>query len=320
MKTTLNSAIATILAIITSVLFPMHGNAQITYSSSGLSINGAPEHSYLSLTIDKYPGMYWTCKTSNFFQLDVSPANPRLAGTGDEVVFYNTVERTFNNIQVANVYNYSDARAKENVQSLSSGLNTVLNLRPVSYTWKGSNETSAITTFSETDTLTAYGPGENNTTQYGFLAQEVEQVFPDAVKTDKEGHKLINYTAIIPVLVQSIQEMQGIINEQATTIATLNSRTIEGNTSMAKSINKILSCSPNPTRSDITFSYKIDTNASDAFILISNLTGNQEMRVESLYGKTSTTVNVSTLNPGIHIATLVVKDNVQDSRQFVVTR
>lgn len=44
---------------------------------------------------------YWISYENKFFQIDLTPANPRLAGTGDQVVFYNTNTRTFNDIQVA---------------------------------------------------------------------------------------------------------------------------------------------------------------------------------------------------------------------------
>lgn len=307
-----------VIVAVSFLTFPFNGNAQITYSEKGLSIQGAPQHKYLGLTIDKYLGMYWTCKTSNFFQLDISPANPRLAGTGNEIVFYNSATNTFNDIQVANVYNYSDARAKENVCSLNSGLETILKLRPVTYTWK--DENSKADTVSTRSIELAYGPKEDQMTQYGFLAQEVEEVFPDAVKTDEEGHKLINYTAIIPVLVQSIQELQGVIDEQATTIASLNSRIVESDLPISESRNKIISCSPNPTNSNITFKYKLDKFANDAYILISDLTGNQEMRITGLLGKEEVSANVSGLKTGLHIATLITGNSVQDSKQIVVTR
>ena len=48
-------------------------------------------------------------------------------------VFYNSNTSTFNSIQVKNVYQYSDARAKKDIQPLSDGLYKVLNLNPVSY-------------------------------------------------------------------------------------------------------------------------------------------------------------------------------------------
>ena len=41
-----------------------------------------------------------------------------------------------------------------------------------------------------------------------MIAQEVELVMPELVRTDKDGKKLLNYTALIPVLIKSIQELQ----------------------------------------------------------------------------------------------------------------
>lgn len=314
---TLMTAISVVIAMGSA---PIASHAQITYTNDFLSIQGAPRHTFHGICIDKYMGMYWTCKTSNFFQIDLSPANPRIAGTGNQVVFYNTDTSKFNSIQVASVYNYSDARAKENVETLNSGLNTILNLRPVTYTWKNSTATDAATSFSASNTPVAYGPEEDNTTQYGFLAQEVEEVLPDAVKTDEEGHKLINYTALIPVLVQSVQELQGIIDEQAATISGLRNKMAEKSSVMNESANKLVSCSPNPTQGEMTFTYELEYNCGNAYILISDLSGNQEMKIDNLMGMSTVSKNLGGLRSGLHIASLIVNDNVQDSKQIIVNR
>lgn len=308
------------VAIIVSWTFPMTSNAQITYSKSGLSIQGAPYHPYLGLTIDKYLGLYWTCKDGNFFQLDISPYNPRIAGTGDEVVFYNSATRTFNSIQVANVYQHSDARAKTNIRNIKNlGLNTILRLRPVSYNWKKHDlHTEGI---AQTRSMNAaYGP-EDDKLQYGFLAQEVESVLPDAVKTDKEGHKLINYTTLIPLLVQSIQDLKVQLEEQQRLIEDLiNSSSVTGISSLSKSLlskNKIISYSPNPTKGFMTFVVSIPENISDAYIAICNLSGVQEKRYEIPSNQNSIQVDLSSLNTGLHIASLVISGKIYDSKQIM---
>lgn len=316
----LKMVIAVIVAAITSGIAPVASKAQITYTNDFLSIQGAPRHTFHGICIDKYMGMYWTCKSSNFFQLDLSPANPRIAGTGNQVVFYNTDTGKYNSIQVASVYNYSDARAKENVQTLNSGLNTILNLRPVTYTWKTGNSEADATLFSASDTPVAYGPEEDDMTQYGFLAQEVEEVMPDAVKTDEEGHKLINYTAIIPVLVQSVQELQGIIDEQNSTITSLKNKIVQTTSYVDENPNKLISCSPNPTQGEMTFTYELENICTDAYILISDLSGNQEMKISNLIGQSSTSKDLGSLRSGIHIATLVVNSKICDSQQIIVSR
>lgn len=179
-------------------------NAQIRYYSNGnLTIgNTTPK---LSVTLFG-SGAYFKYKTSNFFQLDCTPDASRLASHNDQVVFYNTDTGRYNNIQVENVYNYSDARAKTNIFSLNSGLNIVSRLRAVKYDFKDKDAKAA-------SVFKVGGDGK----EIGLLAQEVEQVLPNVVMTDPDGKKLVNYTALIPVLIQAVQELQ-------TEIATLKAQ------------------------------------------------------------------------------------------------
>lgn len=303
------------------VFISVAASAQISYSGGKISINGAPANSYYSLYAKDWGGMYYTCKTNNFLKFDLTPANPRIAGTGDEVVFYNSQTSTFNSIQVANVYNYSDERAKENIQPLSMGLNTVLSLRPVSYNWKQNSAESiaaetSITSSSESS-IAAYGPIEDEQTQYGFLAQEVENVIPDAVKTDEEGHKMINYTAIIPMLVQAIQEMQTTIEAQAQKIDMLSNGTV-ASTSISDSKSKITSCSPNPANGLVTITTKLQDGVSSGQIIISSMTGNREKALAVSSVMPNVTENISSLNAGIHIVSLYVNGILQDSQRLIV--
>ena len=306
-KNVFKSAVLAIFA-----LLPVAMNAQITYSNGNLNINNASKHSYYGLTINKWLGMYWTCKTNNFFQLDVSPANPRIAGTGDEVVFYNSATGTFNSIQVANVYNYSDARAKENIKPLTTGLEAVLQLRPVSYTWKPA-VSQAATEFSSS---IANGPTEDRQTQYGFLAQEVEAVLPDAVKTDEEGHKMINYTAIIPMLVQAVQQLQATVNEQSVKIAELTNSQLETLNNVTSPY-KIISCTPNPTNGQVTISTNLEDLNKVATVIISSLTGTKERVLQVSSASPSVTANISNLDKGLYIVSLFVNGKLSDSSRLI---
>lgn len=115
--------------------FSMSANAQIKYNSSGrLTIGTTTPYSFYPTTHNG--SIYFKDNSSHFFQIDITPANPRLAGQGDQVVFYNTQTSTFNSIQVKNVYNYSDARAKTNIQPLANCMSGLKKLRTYSYKFK----------------------------------------------------------------------------------------------------------------------------------------------------------------------------------------
>jgi hypothetical protein len=47
----------------------------------------------------------------------------------------------------------------------------------------------------------------------GFIAQEVEELFPQLVMTDDNGYKSVDYGRLTPVLVEAIKEQQAQIDE-----------------------------------------------------------------------------------------------------------
>lgn len=111
-------------------------------------------------------------------------------GVGHQIAFYDTETSTYNNLYAANYYTSSDARAKTNIVPINYGLATINKLRPVSYN------------------LIKDPTGKNDHRDLGFIAQEIEQVLPELVKTDEEGRKLVNYSGLIPVLIKAVQELQ----------------------------------------------------------------------------------------------------------------
>lgn len=288
-------------------------NAQIVYSNGNLNVNNAYANNSYGLNINSWTGMYWTCN-GNFFQLDVNPLSPRLAGTFNEIVFYNTQTSTFNNIQVANVYNYSDERAKTNIRPLGSGLSTIMELTPVSYNWKKQNSERIISCTKDSTTL-AVGPN-SDVIQYGFLAQDVEKVLPNAVKTDIDGHKMVNYNAIFTVLVQAVQELKATVEEQSKRIEELTAE----NSSYSKSSpikGVILNCTPNPTIGMVTISTQLSKDAKFASIIIRNLEGVEEKRVSLLGDSQSVSIDLSDIKNGIHIVTLIVDGSISDSTRLI---
>lgn len=107
---------------------------------------------------------------------------------------------------------WSDAKFKKNVVPLEGALGTVMALKPKVYEMK----------VDEFKTHISFPEGR----QFGLIAQELETVLPDLVKEAfapaklsieerQKGvsrppleYKSVNYTALIPVLIAAIQELQ----------------------------------------------------------------------------------------------------------------
>ena len=103
----------------------------------------------------------------------------------------NTFDISCAGIYYSTLSQRSDIRKKENVTTYTRGLSEVLQLRPVSFNWKEYNSTEI---------------------EYGFIAQEVEEIIPEIVNQDSEGYKNIK-NAYIPILVNAIKELNNKINE-----------------------------------------------------------------------------------------------------------
>jgi hypothetical protein len=89
--------------------------------------------------------------------------------------------------------NISDSRLKTNISSIDNALAGILQLHPVSFDWK--KETYPQFHFDDKR-------------QIGFLAQELEKIFPEAVTIGADGFYTIAYSQLVPVVVQGIKEQQ----------------------------------------------------------------------------------------------------------------
>lgn len=96
-------------------------------------------------------------------------------------------------MQVNAITTPSDRRLKKDISSLDGVLNTMMLLRPTTYALKNAK------------------PDDRQ--QYGFIAQELEQVLPELVHHDGEDQLSVNYMQIIPLLTAALQEQQKTIEE-----------------------------------------------------------------------------------------------------------
>ena len=184
-------------------------NAQVLYQNNYLTFNG-----------DRYPGFMTTWNGwahawkhgTKVLKLDMSPADPRLATSTDKIVFLDTERLFYNDIYARNYYNYSDVAAKRDITTFTNATKVIMSLRPVTYQWQDQTEYQK---FKRTS------PRATNPKEIGFIAQEVEQVLPDVIGIDDMGNKLVNYTAIIPILTSAIQELNAKVEALEEKIAEL---------------------------------------------------------------------------------------------------
>ena len=127
---------------------------------------------------------------------NIQPFTDNVYSIGTEENRWTTVYATNGTIQT------SDARLKENIYKLNYGLNEILKLNPVLFSWK--------------DNPSGYK-------KIGLIAQDVEKVIKEAVSIGNDDMQTygINYSDLVPVLINGMQEQQQIIESQQAIIDNL---------------------------------------------------------------------------------------------------
>jgi Chaperone of endosialidase len=92
----------------------------------------------------------------------------------------------------ANVSCPSDSRYKKNILPMENSLSNILKINGVRYDWK-------VEEFPEKQF--------SDKNQIGFIAQEIEKIYPEMVLTDDKGFKSVDYARLTPVLVEAIKEL-----------------------------------------------------------------------------------------------------------------
>ena len=147
-----------------NLCFDVYGIAQ-SYPSDLNGVGALP--TTRAMTID-HTGSVGIGDSTPSYKLDV---NGTIRATGDIIA-------------------YSDARVKENVNTIENALDKVIQLRGVEYNKIGDDKQSI-----------------------GVIAQEIEKVLPQVVQEDDEGMKSVAYGNIVGVLIEAIKEQQQQIDE-----------------------------------------------------------------------------------------------------------
>jgi hypothetical protein len=129
----------------------------------------------------------------------------RITANGTQRFQFNDIGAAYNSTGTWGTI--SDARLKENIVDATSKLDKVNQLRVVNYNLKSDPDVKQI----------------------GFIAQEIEQVFPSLVDNlDEDGEggyfKSVKTTVLIPILVKAIQEQQAIITDLKSRIEALENK------------------------------------------------------------------------------------------------
>ncbi|WP_276358738.1 tail fiber domain-containing protein, partial [Daejeonella sp. H1SJ63] len=102
----------------------------------------------------------------------------------------------------------SDIRWKKDITTVEGALAKVMAMRGVNYNWRKDEF-----------------PDKNfeSDRQLGLIAQEVETIVPEVVRTDDKGFKTVEYSKLVSLLLEAIKDQQKLISKQESDISALKS-------------------------------------------------------------------------------------------------
>ena len=160
-------------------------------------------------------------------------------------------------------------------------------------------------------------------THYGLDAEVLKEVYPDLVYESQEGDLCINYTEMIPLLVQSVNELRAqVVALQGR--QTYNVRARGGNEtgidSHALDVPALEQNDPNPFTQTTVVRYTLPESVKSAFLYIYDLNGTQiDQKTLQDRGKSSVTLEAGSLAPGMYLYALVADGKVIDTKRMIIT-
>lgn len=248
---------------------------------------------------------------------------------------------------------YSDSTAKTDIQNIINS-NKLLELNPVTFKWKerpsefiilderNSEEMVNENNIKESDisesstfpTVKIQIPEPvDERVHYGFLAQEVQELYPDIVTSDEEGRLAIEYDAFIPLLVDvyknlvlKLDTLENIISIQNDEINDLRTK-INGETEK-KSANETIKEEtpalfqniPNPFNVNTEIKYFLPENTTSASINIYDLNGRPVKKIDiNETGMSKITIHGAELKPGMYLYALIADGIEVDTKRMILT-
>lgn len=226
-------------------------------------------------------------------------------------------------INCVNIVFNSDASLKNTVTTIPNSLNMIKNLRPVTFKWN-----------TVTDSVTSG-------THAGFIAQEVDTVIPQLVRTGAAGKKSVAYTEMIPYLVSAMQELikqnkqqDSIIQVLTQNVASCCSNSsarqtgIEGNNPEAltkinvsltdKDVIVLNQNVPNPFAEQTTISYNVPEKYGYAQIVFKTVDGRIIKTVDlTKKGRGEVNVFANDLSNGLYMYTLIIDGMTIDTKKMI---
>lgn len=232
-----------------------------------------------------------------------------------------------------NVVNSAEVNAKntQTLRPINSALDGIASANPFMYIVR--TQVPGIGTGVVPDSATLTGtvaPTSDPVVSFGksYYALDVnavKQSFPALIIKDAQGNEYVNYTQLVPILVQAIKELKTELDDLKETVASSGTRKVNAATNIATNTldegwGSISQNTPNPFTGQSTVRVSVPDDASDAYVDILTLNGASVKRIPVSNGLSEVSLSSFEFAPGTYLYTLVVNGKVSETRRMIVNR
>ena len=160
-------------------------------------------------------------------------------------------------------------------------------------------------------------------THYALDAERLEEAFPDLVYVRKDGSKAINYVEMIPLLVQSINELSAkieVLEGQTSEGAAKKTRSATNRQASSLHQNKLYQNKPNPFKEQTVIRFSLADDVQDAAICIFDMTGKTIKKLPVSSGMESVSIGGYELGEGMFLYSLVVNGQEIDTKRMIISK
>ena len=334
--------------------FVVNSSNPAPFITRGIRVDAVNTAGYDLIGIESHVGSFNNGKTIGVSGCPITG----LYGTGifgsSSYPYYNYIDGKYagffyGNVKVSNgtingtVTNSSDERLKEDLEEIAdtergedgSVISKLELLTPVSYRYKDMNAGKERGTYVDKDGKEVELPEEKPSQvmtkrHFGFVAQELQQVYPDLVYENDNGYLSVNYTELIPILVESIKELKAEVDELKAVASKENGSALTNGAQETLSLpfrerlgvgSSMDQNVPNPFTEKTDIAIFLPESVQTATLYIYDLSGKQlEQHPVEGRGETVMTIHADKMDAGMYVYSLIADKKVVTTKKMIVVK
>jgi hypothetical protein len=290
-------------------------------SSGRVSINTTVDDAWLSINTIDYKAASFSVTLNSDWSTTSCISYVNRANSGNYEVRLNGTTKFYVAGQgwIYSDGNYlgSDKNIKDDIKNIDSAMSRINKINGITYKLK-----------VEKQNPTVYG----NAQEYmGVIAQDVEKVAPQVVKTLPDGTKAVCYEMLVGLLVEAMKEQNATISQLQNDVSNccaknnqrINTNSNDNGSGKDSELNNgsyIKQNSPNPFSKETTIEYFIAEKNANSSVLVFDMNGKllRTFKLEG-NGKGSVMISANDFQPGMYYYSLVVNNKEIGTRKMILT-